>query len=83
MFCHITENWRATPFVSRLAVVELITTTRTGLTVRCELDTNIYNIYPKGIKVADEEMATLNLKGDEFHLDWNYSISPRGRNKER
>jgi len=82
MFCHITQNWRATPLISRLAVIELIanTTTKTGLTVRCELDTNI---YPKGIKVADAEMATLNLKGDEFHPDWNYSISPRDQNVER
>jgi len=78
MFCHITQNWRATPLASRLAVVELIanTTTKTGLTVRCELDTNT---YPKSIKVADEEMATLNIKGDDFHPDWNYSIAPRSQ----
>jgi hypothetical protein len=78
MFCHISQNWRATPLTSRVAVVELIanTTTKTGLTVRCELDTNS---YPKGIKVSDAEMATLNLKGDDFHPDWNYTISPRER----
>src|ERR1700692_3066562 len=78
MFCHITQNWRATPLTSRLAVVEPIanTTTKTGLTIRCELDTNT---YPKGIKVSEEQMAALNLKGDEFHPDWNYSISPRGQ----
>jgi hypothetical protein len=53
MFCHITQNWRATPLTSRLAVVELIanTTTKTGLTIRCELDTNT---YPKGIKVSEQ-----------------------------
>ena len=78
MFCHITQNWRATPLTSRLAVVELIanTTTKAGLTIRCELDTNT---YPKGIKVSEEQMAALNLKGDEFHPNWNYSISPRGQ----
>jgi hypothetical protein len=40
----------STGLTSRLAVVELIanTTTKTGLTIRCELDTNT---YPKGIKV--------------------------------
>ena len=27
----------------------------------------------------DAEMATLNLKGDDFHPDWNYTISPRER----
>jgi hypothetical protein len=76
LFCHITQNWRGTPLTSRLVVVELIaaTTTKTGLTVRCELDTQL---YPKGIKVSDEEMASLNIKRDEFHPEWNYTISPR------
>ena len=39
MFCHITQTWRGKLLVSRLAVVELIaaTTTKTGLTIRCEL----------------------------------------------
>jgi hypothetical protein len=76
LFCHITQTWRATPLTSRLAVVELIasTTTKTGLTVRCELDTNS---YAKGIKVTDAEMATLNVKGDAFHPEWNYTIAPR------
>ena len=65
MFCHITQNWRGRPLTSRLAIVELIaaTTTKTGLTVRCELDTNAYS---KGIKVSDAEMANLNIKGDAF-----------------
>ena len=57
-------------------MVELIasTTTRTGLTVRCELDTRDYQ---KGVKVSDDEMASLNIKGDAFHPEWNYAISPR------
>jgi Rhodopirellula transposase DDE domain len=76
LFCHITENWRGTPLTSRLAVVELIasTTTKAGLKVRCELDTRT---YPKGIKVSDQEMAGLNIKGEAFHPEWNYTISPR------
>jgi Rhodopirellula transposase DDE domain len=76
LFCHITQTWRGKPLTSRQTVVELIaaTTTRTGLTVRCELDTRI---YPKGIKVTDAAMATLNIKGDAFHPEWNYTLSPR------
>jgi hypothetical protein len=76
LFCHITQTWRGKPLTSRETVVELIasTTTKTGLTVRCELDTRD---YPKGIKVTDAEMATLNIKGDTFHPEWNYTISPR------
>ena len=76
LFCHITQNWRGTPLISREVVVELIasTTTKAGLTVRCELDTRD---YPKGIKVSGAEMLTLNIKGDTFHPEWNYTISPR------
>jgi hypothetical protein len=76
LFCHITQTWRGKPLISRETVVELIasTTTRTGLTVRCELDTRC---YPKGIKVSGAEMQTLNIKGDTFHPEWNYIVSPR------
>jgi hypothetical protein len=76
LFCHITQTWRGQPLTSRLAVVELIaaTTTKTGLQVRCELDTRA---YPKGIKVSDAEMDTLNIQGDAFHPEWNYTIAPR------
>ena len=73
---HITQTWRGKPLTSRETIVELIasTTTKTGLTVRCELDTRI---YPKGLKVEDADMATLNIKGDAFHPEWNYTIAPR------
>ncbi len=66
LFCHVTQTWRGKPLVSRETVVELIaaTTTRTGLIVRCALDTRD---YPKGIKVSDEEMDALNITGDAFH----------------
>ena len=44
MFCHITENWRGRPLVSRAVIVNLIgsTKTATGLRIRAELDTNSY-----------------------------------------
>ena len=82
MFCFITQNWRAMPLVSVLVAIELIasTTTKTGLKIRCELDRNV---YPKGIKVSDEELATLNIKRDKFHPEWNYAIAPRNQNMER
>jgi hypothetical protein len=76
LFCHITQNWRGRPLVSREAIVSLIgkTTTAAGLRVEAELDTTD---YPTGIKVTDEELAALNMKRAEFHGDWNYTISPR------
>ena len=32
--------------------------------------------YPKGVKVTDEELASLSLERDGWHGDWNYVISP-------
>ena len=76
MFCHITQNWRGRPLTDRAAVVELIaaTTTKTGLTIQSALD---LKTYKKGIKVSNAEMKRLNIKADELHPKWNYTISPR------
>jgi hypothetical protein len=35
------------------------------------------NEYKKGRKISDEDMSILNIKGDIFHPEWNYAISPR------
>jgi hypothetical protein len=76
LFCHITQNWRGRPLADRATIVELIaaTKTKTGLTVDCILDTRVYE---KGIKVSKEEMKALDIRGDEFHPEWNYSVVPR------
>ena len=78
MFCHITENWRGRPLVSRQVVVNLIghTRTKSGLTIRSELDENR---YPTGQTVSDQQMQALNLKRDKFHGEWNYTLTPRTR----
>jgi hypothetical protein len=76
MFCHISANWRGRPLISRQVVVNLIgsTTTREGLRIKAGLDENA---YAKGIKVSDEELATLAIVRDAFHGEWNYRLSPR------
>lgn len=76
LFSFITQNWRGQPLVSHEVIVNLIaaTTTRTGLRVTSQLDTGK---YPKGIRVTKEEFATIRLRPDIFHGDWNYSITPR------
>jgi hypothetical protein len=76
MFCHITQNWRSRPLTDRAAVVELIaaTTTKTGLKIESALDTRTYK---KGIKVSNAEMNRLDIRGDTFHPEWNYTITPR------
>jgi transposase len=75
MFCHITENWRGQPLLSRAVIVNLIgnTTTRQGLRIHAELDEASYET---GIKVSDDIIASLNIKKNRFHGDWNYTISP-------
>jgi len=75
LFSFITGNWRGKPLVSHQVIVQLIaaTTTKAGLTVRCELDPNI---YPAGVKVSDEELKAVELRRHEFHGEWNYTIRP-------
>jgi len=73
LFSHISMNWRGRVLESREVVVNLIagTTTRSGLTVRAELD---HGDYQKGIKVTDHEMKLIPLAKHTFHGDWNYTI---------
>jgi transposase len=76
LFSFITQNWRGRPLVSYQTIVQLIaaTTTKSGLTVKSELDTNT---YPPGVKITDAQMHQLNLQRHDFHGDWNYTIRPR------
>ena len=76
LFCHITQTWRSRPLLDHVTIVETIgaTTTKAGLKVECEIDTRTYQ---KGIKISNAEMKALELIGDEFHPEWNYTIKPR------
>jgi hypothetical protein len=76
LFSYITMNWRGEPLISHEVMLNLIanTKTRTGLSVKVELDNRE---YPKGIKIKDAIFDAINLKRDDFHGDWNYSISPQ------
>jgi len=75
LFSFITQNWRGKPLRTRAAIVNMIasTRTRTGLKVRCVLDTHH---YPKAVKVSDAQMQQLRLSPHDFHGDWNYTIAP-------
>jgi hypothetical protein len=80
LFCRITQNWRGRPLTDRLAVVELIgaTRTKTGFKVECALDPRTYE---KGVRISDAEMAALDITGDDFHPEWNYTIKSRQSSK--
>ena len=75
MFCHITKNWRGRPLVSHEVIVNLIgnTTTKTGLKIRAKLDKRR---YPTGVKVADDDLAKVQIAPADFHGEWNYTIAP-------
>ena len=76
LFSFITKNWRGKPLISFEVIVNLIANTRTekGLRVECSIDRDSYE---KGIKISKAEMLTLNIKADEFHGEWNYTIAPK------
>jgi len=76
LFSAISQNWRGKPLISHEVIVNLIgaTTTRTGLRVHSELDTNR---YPVGRSIPDHEFDTIHLRRDAFHGEWNYTLIPR------
>lgn len=75
LFSFITMNWRGQPLISHEVIVNLIssTKTRSGLTVRSEIDNAQ---YPKGLAVSDADWAAINIERNEFHGEWNYCIHP-------
>jgi hypothetical protein len=33
--------------------------------------------YPKAVKISAASLAAINLRGHEFHGEWNYTIDPK------
>jgi len=75
LFSQITMNWRGRPLKTHQIIVDLIasTSTATGLTVHCTLDTGQ---YPTGITYTDKDVAALPLQRHDFHGEWNYTLLP-------
>ena len=79
LFSHISMNWRGRPLTSHDVIVQSIaaTTTRSGLTVHAELDTDT---YPTGVKIPDTQIKTLHDTGalhrHHWHPEWNYTLRP-------
>jgi hypothetical protein len=78
LFSFIAMNWRGKPLVSLATTVNLIagTTTQAGLHVRSEIDKRL---YPKAVKVSDDQMGQIKLTSHDFHGDWNYTIRPKAQ----
>jgi transposase len=79
LFSHISMNWRGRPLTSHDVIVQSIaaTTTRSGLSVHAELDTDT---YPTGVKIPDTQIKALHDTGalhrHHWHPEWNYTLSP-------
>lgn len=78
LFAQISRHWRGQPLESIEVIIALIasTTTETGLTVKCELDSTEYQT---GIKVSDDELLAVNLVKHAWRGDWNYTIYPNAQ----
>jgi transposase len=76
MFSYISKNWRGRPLTSMETIVNLIgsTTTKTGLSIRAGLDSNV---YPTGVKPSTEELTAMTIRPHAFHGDWNYTFTRR------
>ena len=78
MFSFISMNWRGKPLETVEVIVSLIAATKTkkGLKIISELS---QSRYETGVKIPNEEMKSLEIVRDDFHPEWNYTISPRRR----
>lgn len=76
LFCHITRNWQGVPLETHEIVVQLIGATKTnkGLEVHAWLDEATYE---KSRQVSNADLATVRIKRNKFHGEWNYEIIPR------
>jgi hypothetical protein len=76
LFCYILKNWAAKPLVDVETVINLIstTTTKTGLSIICERDDNV---YPLAQKVSDEDFNAIDIRKISPFEQWNYIILPR------
>jgi transposase len=75
LFSFISINWQGVPLISTAVILSLINATKTehGLAVSCVIDESVYK---NGIKVSDEDFDSINISYDDFHGEWNYTISP-------
>ena len=76
LFSEISKTWAGCPLRSFELAAHYIgeTRTATGLTVEAHL---VSTVYTTGVKIPDEQMATLNIHAHEICPQWNYTLHPR------
>ena len=73
LFCFISKNWEGKPLIDIKTVVNYISNTKTknGLRVQCVVDDNKYEC---SIKIADEQIETIDIQKIEPNGDYAYII---------
>ncbi len=76
LFGPISTNWAGIPLHSPEVMLGCLrgTTTTTGLHVTARWHTRT---YPKGVKVTNTQMASIQLMKHDGCPQWNYSIAPQ------
>ena len=76
LFSEISKTWAGCPLRSFEMALHYIndTHTATGLRVQAHL---VSTVYETGVKVSDEQMASLALQAHQVCPQWNYTIHPR------
>ena len=70
LFSEASKRWAGIPLDSIKTILNCYNsiTTKTGLTATSEV---LNKVYPRGIKISDEEMEKLNLDWNETLPQWN------------
>ena len=76
LFSEMSKHCAGQPFTDYATILRLIggTRTRTGLQVKCALNTTV---YPTKVKVSDAQMHNLDVFDHSFLPEWNYTLFPR------
>lgn len=76
LFSEMSKHCAGQPFTDYATVLRLIggTRTRTGLQVKCALNSLV---YPTKVKVSDAQMDSLDVSDHTFLPEWNYTLFPR------
>lgn len=76
LFSEISKNWAGCPLRNYETIINYIRTTRTetGLVVRARL---VQKNYPRGVKIPDARMETIEIEHHETQALRNYTIHAR------
>ena len=76
LFSEMSKTWAGCPLRSFDMALHYIADTRTatGLQVQAHL---VSKSYERGVKVSDDQMATLALRAHKVCPQWDYTIHPR------